>query len=118
MKPHAESQLYTFIDTAYLRGRSPVEIARQLCMGGSDLIQLRAKNEPMESIRRMAEGILPVTRAAGIPLVINPDAHSEGELALYEYGVDVARRGWLEKGDVFNTRTVKEVVRELERRRA
>jgi DNA polymerase (family X) len=56
-------------------------------------------------------------KAMGIPLVINPDAHSEGELSLYEYGVDVARRGWLEKGDVFNTRTLKEVVRELERRR-
>ena len=53
----------------------------------------------------------------GIPLVINPDAHSEGELAFYEYGVDVARRGWLEKDDVFNTRSLKEVVKELEGRK-
>lgn len=57
-------------------------------------------------------------KAMEIPLVINPDAHSEGELAFYEYGVDVARRGWLEKKDVFNTRTVKEVERELQRRKA
>jgi DNA polymerase (family 10) len=57
-------------------------------------------------------------KAMGIPLVINPDAHSEGELALFEYGVDVARRGWLEKKDVFNTRPLKEVVKELERRKA
>jgi DNA polymerase (family 10) len=57
-------------------------------------------------------------KAMGIPLVINPDAHSEGELALFEYGVDVARRGWLEKGDVFNTRTTHDVVRELERRKS
>jgi DNA polymerase (family 10) len=53
----------------------------------------------------------------GIPIVINPDAHSEGELALYPFGVDVARRGWLEARDVFNTRPVGEVVKELERRR-
>jgi DNA polymerase (family X) len=33
-------------------------------------------------------------KAMGIPIVINPDAHSEGELALFEFGVDVARRGW------------------------
>ena len=56
-------------------------------------------------------------KALGIPLVINPDAHSEGELALYEFGVNVARRGWLEKGDVFNTRSLKEVMKELERRK-
>jgi len=56
-------------------------------------------------------------KAMGIPIVINPDAHSTDELALYEYGVDVARRGWLEKDDVFNTRPLREVIRELERRK-
>jgi DNA polymerase (family 10) len=42
--------------------------------------------------------------------VINPDAHSPGEIALTRYGVDVARRGWLEKKDVLNTRPLKEVI--------
>jgi DNA polymerase (family 10) len=54
----------------------------------------------------------------GIPLVINPDAHSTGELGYYWFGVNVARRGWLTKEDVFNTRSLKEVMRELERRKA
>jgi thiamine-phosphate pyrophosphorylase len=71
MNPPGASQLYTFVDTAYLHGRSPAEVARQLCDGGSDVIQLRAKHEPLAAIRLMAEAILPVTRAAGIPLVIN-----------------------------------------------
>ena len=57
-------------------------------------------------------------KALGIPLVINPDAHSTGELALVPFGVNVARRGWLTKDDVFNTRPVGEVVKELERRKA
>ena len=56
-------------------------------------------------------------KAMGIPLVINPDAHSEADLALYQYGDHVARRGWLEKADVFNTRPLKEVMKELERRK-
>lgn len=56
-------------------------------------------------------------KAMGIPIVINPDAHSTGELAFYPYGVDVARRGWLEKDDIFNTRSLKEVMKELERRK-
>lgn len=56
-------------------------------------------------------------KALGVMLVINPDAHSPGELANYRYGVDVARRGWLEPKDVFNTRSLPEVVAELARRR-
>ena len=57
-------------------------------------------------------------KAMGIPLVINPDAHSTGELALIEFGIDVARRGWLEAADVFNTRPLAEVMKELNRRKA
>ena len=71
MNPLAQCRLYTFIDTAYLRGRDPVEIARQLCQGGSDLIQLRAKNSTPAEIRRLAAAIGPILREAGVGLVIN-----------------------------------------------
>ncbi len=71
MKSFGESTLYTFVDTAFLRGRDPAEVARELCAGGSDIIQLRAKNEPPDVIKQMAHRILSVTRAAGVPLVIN-----------------------------------------------
>jgi thiamine-phosphate pyrophosphorylase len=71
MKPLQECQLYAFVDTAYLRGRPPGLIARQLCHGGADLIQLRAKQSPLDEVRRLAEAILPVTQRAGIGLVIN-----------------------------------------------
>ncbi len=52
-------------------------------------------------------------KALGVPIVINPDAHSTGELALYRFGVDVARRGWLTKADVFNTRPAAKVAEML-----
>lgn len=71
MKPLADCRLYTFVDTAYLRGRAPEAVAQQLCDGGSDIIQLRAKTSPPDEVRRMAEKILPITRTAGVPLVIN-----------------------------------------------
>ena len=71
MKPLQECQLYAFVDTAYLRGRAPELIAQQLCDGGADLIQLRAKQSPLDEVRRLAEAILPVTQRAGIGLVIN-----------------------------------------------
>ena len=71
MKPLEECRLYTFVDTAYLEGRDPVEVARQLCEGGADLVQIRAKDLDPHEILRLAERILPVTRAAGVGLVIN-----------------------------------------------
>ena len=71
MKPLADCKLYTFVDTAYLNGRAPELVAQQLCDGGSDLIQLRAKDSWPDEIRRMAEKILPVTRRANVGLVIN-----------------------------------------------
>ncbi len=40
---------------------------------------------------------------AGVKLIINSDSHSAGQMALMEYGVAVARRGWAEAKDVINT---------------
>jgi len=71
MKPLADCRLYAFVDTAYLSGRRPDEIARQLCDGGADLIQLRAKGHSHEETLRMAQAMAPVTRQAGVRLVIN-----------------------------------------------
>jgi thiamine-phosphate pyrophosphorylase len=71
MKSLAQCQLYTFVDTAYLNGREPEVVAQQLCDGGSDLIQLRAKHSSRGEVLRLAEKILPVTRRAGVGLVIN-----------------------------------------------
>ncbi len=59
-------------------------------------------------------------RALGVPLVINPDAHNTHDLALYRYGIDVARRGWLTAEDVFNTRStdqVRSLLKELKDRK-
>jgi len=43
----------------------------------------------------------------GVPIVIDSDAHSVGELDNVSYGVTVARRAWLEAKDVMNTRSLK-----------
>ena len=71
MKPLSECLLYGFVDTAYLHGHAPELIAQQLCDGGADLIQLRAKNSSVEEVQRMSETIVPITRAANVGLVIN-----------------------------------------------
>ncbi len=80
MKPLPDCHLYTFVDTAYLHGRAPDVVARQLCDGGSDLIQLRAKTAPPEEIRRLVESILHVVRRAGVGLVINDHLSVAGQV--------------------------------------
>jgi thiamine-phosphate pyrophosphorylase len=80
MKPLTNCKLYTFVDTAYLHGRAPQLVAQQLCDGGSDLIQLRAKNSSPDEIRRMAEKILPVTKSANVGLVVNDHLEIAREL--------------------------------------
>ena len=49
----------------------------------------------------------------GVPVVINPDAHSIQGLGDIDYGVMVARKGWLEQGDILNSLTGKEMTERL-----
>ena len=80
MKLLAECKLYTFVDTAYLHGRAPELVAQMLCAGGSDLIQLRAKNSSPEEIRQMAGKIIPITKRANVGFVINDHLEIAREL--------------------------------------
>jgi DNA polymerase (family X) len=41
---------------------------------------------------------------AGVKLVISSDSHSPKGFGLLQFGVNQARRGWIEPGDVLNTR--------------
>jgi thiamine-phosphate pyrophosphorylase len=71
MRPLSECRLYALVDAGYLHGRPPELVAQQLCDGGSDLIQLRAKSSTPDEVRRLVDLILPVTERAGIGLVVN-----------------------------------------------
>ncbi len=49
----------------------------------------------------------------GVPVVINPDAHSIQGLGDIDYGVMVARKGWLENSDILNTMSGDELYSKL-----
>ena len=57
-------------------------------------------------------------RRRGVWLVIDTDAHKVEHLAMLRYGVAVARRAWLTRGDVLNTRPWAEFSAWLSRRGA
>jgi DNA polymerase (family X) len=48
-------------------------------------------------------------KEAGLKLVINSDAHSIGAQNYVEFGIGMARRGWLTKADVVNARPWKQL---------
>jgi DNA polymerase (family 10) len=50
-----------------------------------------------------------MARELGVPVVVNSDAHSVRELGFLRYGMGIARRAWLERSDVLNTRSVGEL---------
>ena len=53
----------------------------------------------------------------GVKIVIDPDAHEEEGLMDIYFGVGIARKGWLEPGDVFNTMDLEEMKDFLKRRK-
>jgi thiamine-phosphate pyrophosphorylase len=70
-RPLPDCRLYAFVDAAYLRGREPLAVARDLVRGGADLVQLRAKDWPRERIAEAAAALAPVCRDAGVRFVVN-----------------------------------------------
>ena len=55
-------------------------------------------------------------REAGLKLVVNSDGHEIGAQNYVEFGIGQARRAWLTKSDVVNTRTWKQIERIRKRR--
>ncbi len=56
-----------------------------------------------------------MAKDAGVKIVISTDAHHTTDFAFMRYGVDQARRGWLEAADVVNTRTLENLRKLLKR---
>ena len=46
---------------------------------------------------------LQMAKHQGVKIVISTDSHSTSHLGFMKYGVQTARRGWIEKADVINT---------------
>jgi len=53
----------------------------------------------------------------GVKIIINPDAHDEAGLKDTYFGVGIARKGWLEPGDILNTMDLEEMKQFLKKRK-
>jgi DNA polymerase (family 10) len=51
----------------------------------------------------------------GVPIVVSTDTHITNQFEYMRYGVAIARRGWLEKKDILNTFTYKDLLKKIKK---
>jgi thiamine-phosphate pyrophosphorylase len=71
VKPLSSCFLYGILDLGYVTVDDVATVTAQLVRGGVDILQLRAKEHSKVEIVRCALAMLPLTKAGGIPLIIN-----------------------------------------------
>jgi DNA polymerase (family 10) len=54
-----------------------------------------------------------LAKERGVKFVIGTDAHNLNHLSFIRFGIATARRGWLEKKDILNTYSLKEIEKHL-----
>jgi thiamine-phosphate pyrophosphorylase len=90
--------LYGIVDLGYVVPDRVATVTTQLIDGGIDILQLRAKQLSKAEIVHFAETMLPITRSAGIPLIVNDhpdllrDVDADGcHLGQEDLSIDAAR---------------------------
>lgn len=56
-------------------------------------------------------------KSKGVKCVVNCDAHRQEHAGFLRLGAGIARKGWLTRGDVINTLTLRELRKELQKKR-
>lgn len=71
MKTLSEARLYGIVDLGYIEASKAEFATEQLVAGGVDIIQLRAKGEPLHCVYELALSLHRITSLSGVPLIIN-----------------------------------------------
>ncbi len=89
----------------------PVDIEKMLdaCYENNIIVELNANPQRLDIDWRY----LRAAKKKRILISINPDSHSSSPLSFMQYGVNIARKGWLEKDDVFNTSSLAIMLKKL-----
>lgn len=69
-------RLYAVTDGSWLGSRTLQECVGQALAGGATFVQLREKGASTEKLVQLAQGLLPLCRAARVPLVVNDDVEA------------------------------------------
>jgi thiamine-phosphate pyrophosphorylase len=65
------ARLYGIADLGYIASADLERVTEQMCAGGVDILQVRAKGHDEHAIEEFANRIQPIAASAGVPLIIN-----------------------------------------------
>jgi DNA polymerase (family X) len=106
---HPLSTMVGHLTGRLLLKREPYPINAQkvidAAIANGKIIEINAQPERLDMDWRLWHA----AKEKGLKCSINTDAHSTDGLRLFRAGVNVARKGWLEKSDVINTYSLKKV---------
>lgn len=71
MKSLSAARLYGILDLGYVAPAEIETVTARLCTGGIDVLQIRAKGLDELEIEEIGQRIEPITRDAGVPLIVN-----------------------------------------------
>lgn len=88
-----------------------VDVAKVIdaCIANGKIMEINANPMRLDMDWRLWHA----AKLKGLKCCINTDAHSVESLQFFRAGVNVARKGWLEKKDILNTYTLKQVQKAL-----
>jgi len=96
-----------------INAREPLDIDLERVLEGARergrIMEVNAQPDRLDLDDRACR----LAREIGVSVAISTDAHRVADLDLMRFGVDQARRGWLEAGDVVNTRPLAQLRRLL-----
>jgi thiamine-phosphate pyrophosphorylase len=70
----SDCRLYAILDLAYVKAADAGGVVAKMLEGGVDLIQLRAKGDPLAAILDLAAGLHAVTCRSSTPFIVNDHA--------------------------------------------
>ena len=79
MRTLDQCKLYGILDTGYCAPERMGAMLEQMIAGGVEIVQLRAKGMDPDRIGELARELHPLSRAAGVPFMINDHPELVGE---------------------------------------
>lgn len=98
-----------------LSGRPPYEVDLEAVMRKAKEVRCFLEINAHPDRLDLSDLYCRMAKEMGVKMAISTDAHNAADLEFMQFGIDQARRGWLEEGDVINTRKWSELKRMLQR---
>ncbi len=98
-----------------IEGREPYPVDMRRLMEGAKRHRVALELNSYPDRLDLNDVNLRLAKEMGVMVAISTDSHSARHLENITFGVHTARRGWLEKDDILNTRPLKDLLRILKR---